>query len=163
MSKKSNTDLTITINFADLLDNADLSDRNSEYFNMTAWKSVDSMLTNVFFQKRYNDDRLHTAMSRYDTAYDNAERVYGEDSAMEQADVVKAYEYLALYEARAQHFYDLIDTLGQIYTNITGTQPTSYDDWAAEQAKTPARSAKTVKISDEQKADMQRARKRKAA
>ena len=56
------------------------------------------MLTNVFFQKRYNDDRLHTAMSRYDTAYDNAERVYGEDSAMEQADVVKAYENLALYE-----------------------------------------------------------------
>ena len=163
MSKKASTDLTITINFTDLLDNPDLSDTSNDYFNMTAYKSVESMLTNVYFQKRYNDERLHTAMERYDTAYDNAERIYGEDSAMEQADVVKAYDYQTQYEGRAQHFYDIINRLGEIYVSITGDQPRTYDDWAAEQAKMPARNGKTVKITDEQKAAMQAARKRKAA
>ena len=150
MSKKINSDLTVTINFADLLDNSEISDEKSEYYNMTAWKSVDNMLTNMFYQKKYNDERYNTAMQRYDTACDNAERIYGEDSVYEQG--------------RMQHQYNIINRLGEIYVTITGTQPTSYTEWFEEQSKKPVRTAKTVKISASQKAEMKAARSaRKAA
>jgi hypothetical protein len=164
MSKKINSDLTVTINFADLLDNSEISDEKSEYYNMTAWKSVDNMLTNMFYQKKYNDERYNTAMQRYDTACDNAERIYGEDSVYEQADVATAHAYFTQYEGRMQHQYNIINRLGEIYVTITGTQPTSYTEWFEEQSKKPVRTAKTVKISASQKAEMKAARSaRKAA
>jgi hypothetical protein len=172
----SNNDLTFKIDLSDFLDitiyepieNTVPNDR--PYENLSFTNFCNRWLKDLYFQRRYVSNQFNSSESKFDTACDNAERIFGNDSVMEQPAVQDAFAYKTQYERRLITINTAIKDLTEMFLSVQRGEETpeliTEKNFDAEVKKPATR--RRGNITEEAKAAMQAAinqsrKKKKAA
>lgn len=172
----SNNDLTFKIDLSNFLDitiyepieNTSPNDR--PYENLSFVIFCNRWLKDLYFQRRYVSNQFNSAETKFETARENAERIFGIDSVMEQPAVQDAFAYKTQYERRLITINAAIKDLTEMFLSVQRGEDTpeliTEKNFDAEVKKPATR--RRGKITEEAKAAMQAAinqskKKKKAA